>query len=235
MVATWRDEIDGHPRTPEGARSLYDKWAADYDGCVRSWGYTLPERAASELSAVRLIPRGGEVRALDLGCGTGQAGAALVSAGVVASGAVDGADVSEGAMATARRKGAYGRLLQLDLWQLPLPFPPGSYSLVSLMAVLSYARDRAGLLREAARVAGVGGVVAFSHRSDRLAQPADGTAPALSAWLREGEIEMLSRVDDLPYCPGYDGPGYADVTVSLIAFRVLRLPGGAAPEAERRV
>merc|ERR1740121_2330851 len=69
-------QLGEFPKTADGARQLYDSWAADYDAALRSWSYPAPKRTAALLAEYLPSVRDGVV--LDAGCGTGLSGEALL-------------------------------------------------------------------------------------------------------------------------------------------------------------
>eukprot|EP01065_Artemidia_motanka_P038984 TRINITY_DN47823_c0_g1_i1.p1 TRINITY_DN47823_c0_g1~~TRINITY_DN47823_c0_g1_i1.p1 ORF type:complete len:239 (+),score=63.36 TRINITY_DN47823_c0_g1_i1:48-719(+) len=219
----WREALDGHPRTPAGAEKVYDLWAHEYDTSAASWGYRVPDIMGRMLAKVRLPSR--PRQALDLGCGTGLPGAALVRAGVLRRGCIDGCDISERSLEVARSKGVYGELRKVDICQSALPFKSAHYGLVTFVSVMSYIANRRAAIEEAMRIAGEGGVVAFTHRTDRFADPADGVAGALADLTRSGHAKVLDRADNVPYYRL--SPGYEDVTVIVVVLRVLQVPARA--------
>lgn len=109
-------------RSPAEAAELYRSWAQDYDADVfATLGFTGTDRIA-DLLAAHLDDRTAPV--VDLGCGTGAAGARLREHGFVA---VDGIDISPEMLAVAERKGAYRRLIAADLLE-SLPLADSTYA-----------------------------------------------------------------------------------------------------------
>lgn len=101
------------------------------------------------------------MRALDVGCGTGddaRAMAAIVGPG----GAVAGVDVSEALLEEARRRAAAeGVAVELRAGDAhALPFADGSFDVVRTERVLQHVADPARALAEMVRVARVGGRIA---------------------------------------------------------------------------
>lgn len=135
--------------------------------------------------AVRLASGGGArpVRALDVGCGTGNLTAHLIAAGAT----VTAADLAGSFLAlVAERFGATGKLdgvLPLNGTDLR-PAADGAFDLVATYSVLHHVPDYAALVREMARVVAPGGVVLIDHeRSD-----GSWTSPDHAAFLREAVI-----------------------------------------------
>ena len=91
---------------------LYESWAADYDHDVFDvMGFTGTERIA-DLLAAHLPDRYQTV--IDLGCGTGAAGARLADHGFDS---IDGVDISPAMLQVAARRGVYRHLVAADLTQ----------------------------------------------------------------------------------------------------------------------
>ena len=104
------------------------------------------------------------MRALDVGCGTGddvRAMAAIVGAG----GAAVGVDVSEALIAEARRRAeADGVTIELHVGDAQaLPFADASFDVVRTERVLQHVNDPARMLAEMARVARAGGRIAAAE------------------------------------------------------------------------
>jgi len=145
---------------PEGyARALFDGYAAGFDRALtEGLGYRAPELL---LGAVRAAsPRMEFGSLLDLGCGTGLAGAAfrpfcdwLV-----------GVDLSPAMLAQARTKGLYDRLVEGEVVGF-LGYEAqtkAQYHLILAADVLMYIDDLAPVLGAAARVLAPSGLIAFS-------------------------------------------------------------------------
>jgi ubiquinone/menaquinone biosynthesis C-methylase UbiE len=127
--------------------------------------------AAVEEALLRLLPRDGLGRMLDIGTGTGRM-LELLAPRVAAA---LGVDASRAMLALARarlaRPGLEHCAVRLgDMYRLPLG--DGGYDLVMLQMVLHHAEDPAGVLAEAARVLRPGGrlvVIDLAEQSHALA------------------------------------------------------------------
>lgn len=107
--------------SPAAHAAYDDDWAATYDeDFADATGYTYPGRVAQVFLAVA---RPADEPVVDVACGTGLLGAALLGSGM----AVDGLDISGGMLAQARAKGAYRDLRVTDL---TLPQTSASYGAV---------------------------------------------------------------------------------------------------------
>ena len=109
-------------RTAAEAAALYRSWATDYDADVFGVvGVTGTDRIA-DLLAEHLPDRAAPI--IDLGCGTGAAGARLHRHGCTA---VDGVDLSPEMLAVAAGKQVYRALVVADL-RAGLPVRAGAYA-----------------------------------------------------------------------------------------------------------
>jgi SAM-dependent methyltransferase len=136
--------------------------------------------AAAVRRAVALAARGGRpVRALDVGCGTGNLTAHLIAAGA----RVTAADLSQAFidLVAARHRGAgLEDVLLLNGTDLR-PIADGAFDLVVTYSVLHHVPDYAALVGEMARVTAPGGIVMIDHeRTDD-----SWTSPDYAAFLRE--------------------------------------------------
>jgi predicted TPR repeat methyltransferase len=101
-------------RSPDDALSLYRSWAAQYDHDVFDvLGFTGTHRVADLLAEHLLgnVP-GWDGPVVDLGCGTGVAGARLRELGFTT---IDGIDISPEMLEIAAGRSAYRHLLVADL------------------------------------------------------------------------------------------------------------------------
>jgi len=96
-------------RTPEEHKAAYAAWASTYEDAVNESGYVSPPIVAGMLAGHL-----GDVTqpVLDVGCGTGLSGVALVGAGFKL---IDGVDLSPEMLAVAREKGIYRNLTPVNL------------------------------------------------------------------------------------------------------------------------
>lgn len=139
-------------------RSLFDGYAAKFDTALTErLGYRAPELLLNAVIASCATKFGS---ALDLGCGTGLAGAAfrpycdwLV-----------GVDLSSAMLTQARGKGVYDRLVEADIaaFLADEANAQARYHLIVAADVFMYLPDLAPVLNAAARVLAPGGTFAFS-------------------------------------------------------------------------
>lgn len=140
--------------------------------------------AAGIRDAVALVSAArSPVRALDVGCGTGNLTAHLIDAGA----RVTAADVSTKLLERVRERfGTSGKIddtVVLNGRDLGA-FPDNAFDVVATYSVLHHVPDYVALVREMARVAAPGGIVIIDHeRSDT-----SWTSPAYAAFLREAVV-----------------------------------------------
>ena len=163
---------------PADVAALYDDWVATrYDADLAAWGYDAHVRAADMLSTLlstslssslstSLSSSGSEPASnspvLDAGCGSGLVGAELRLRGIEP---VIGGDFSPASVETARSRGVYHDVVELDL-NRPLPFADGEFRAVVSVGVFSYLTDSEATIRELLRIVQVGGPVVFTQRTD---------------------------------------------------------------------
>jgi predicted TPR repeat methyltransferase len=153
---------------PEGAmspsyvRALFDQYAPRFDGAlVEGLAYRGPERLLDAVVRARpLSPAAQFDTMLDLGCGTGLAGAAFRPR----VRHLTGVDLSPGMIARARAKGIYDRLETGELMEFLAAERAGCrcYDLVIAADVFVYLFDLAPVARAAADVLSPGGLFAFT-------------------------------------------------------------------------
>ena len=184
--------------------AYYDAWADNYDETLAQWNYQSPAIMASMLK--RGVPPDDHV--LDAGCGTGLSGRALHAAGFRQ---VTGIDISQASLDVASQTGAYERLLQVNMQQLPLPLQTDEFAAAQCVGVLTYVPDTDAILREFCRVVRPGGLIAFSQREDLFKER--DVAGVLGVLEDEGLLTRLSVSEPQAYLPG--NADYAD-TVKVI-------------------
>ena len=159
-------------KSRETISSMFDSIAPVYDrlnhllsfGIDRSWRRRLV-RAVSSFCALR----GGEVKVLDMACGTGDVSIALKRKGFD----VIGADISENMLALARKKAPGIDFRYGDASELP--FADGSFDAVTIAFGIRNFDKRAQCIRELHRVLKDGGMLAiadcggaFTHCTSRI-------------------------------------------------------------------
>ena len=134
-------------RTTAESRDFYADWAETYDSdLIVENDYVQPWRCAKMLA--RFLPDRG-TGILDIGCGTGLAGAALAEAGFHT---IDGCDLTPGMLARARERGIYRRLFEADLNRPLSDMPDGAYGAAVAVGVFSFSLIHPDALDEILRL-----------------------------------------------------------------------------------
>jgi predicted TPR repeat methyltransferase len=138
--------VQNQQRSDAGyVRHLFDQFSADYNARMRGQlAYQAPEilRALADL----VMPGAHDLAVLDLGCGTGLAGAAFADMAA----AIDGIDLSPAMIARARDRLLYRHLSVGDL-ETALGAGGADYDLILAADTLVYLGDLAPTLAGAAR------------------------------------------------------------------------------------
>ena len=197
---------------PAYIRSVFDQYAPGFDkALVERLDYRAPELLLKAVQATGRRMKFGSV--LDLGCGTGLAGAAFRSF----CDWLIGVDLSSGMIAQARRKGLYDRLTEADVLQFlnDEAVLAARYHLVLAADVFVYLADLAPVAVAVAHALAPGGIFAFTvethdgagillRDSLRYAHSADHVRAAVkSARLSLARLEFAAtRMDKDEPVPG---------------------------------
>jgi predicted TPR repeat methyltransferase len=174
----------GDGAMPEAyVRALFDQYAPDFDRALREGlSYRAP---ALLLAAIETACKdcGREMcfgSMLDLGCGTGLAGAAFRPHADL----LIGVDLSPGMIAQARAKGLYDRLIVGDIMHVLAAeaAAQAQHQLIIAADVFAYVSDLAPVAAAVARVLAPGGLFAFT--TETQTETDDGAGAALGATLR---------------------------------------------------
>jgi predicted TPR repeat methyltransferase len=149
----------------DAVEDLYDAWAGSYDADVTGQGYRTAGRVAAAL-ADYLPAR--ETPVLDFACGTGLSGEALAAEGFTT---IDGCDLSEPMLKTARTRGIYRHLVKLAPDEAP-DCAPGDYGAIAAIGALSPGAAPAYYLDVLLDRLAPGGLLALSYNDHTLAEPA---------------------------------------------------------------
>jgi len=203
------------PKNAEGAKQLYDEWAGGYDDALQSWGYPAPRRVAEVLAEMGV---GASQRVLDLGCGTGMSGAALLAAGIGKDGGLVGTDISQASLDIAMAKGFYASVVFANLDE-PLPFDGATFDAVACVGVLSYVERFDVLFPELARVLRPGGVFVTTHREVLWDNDERECRSAASAVADRG-IWSIERIGEPEaYMPKNPDPDERAKRIRVLGFR----------------
>lgn len=177
---------------------VYDDWSAAYDAdLIDEYGYVAPQIAADEF-ARRVQDRTATI--IDLGCGTGLAGRELRNRGYYR---VDGADISTGMLAQARRHGVYRQLFAADLTKRT-SIPDCSYDAVISVGAFGNGHLKAAALPDFIRLVKPGGfLVIYLNARPFLAED-------YARDLHEFELAghwQIEKVEASNYMDSLDRPG----------------------------
>ena len=169
-------------RDAASTRALYDDWAASYEAEVAENGYATPARCAEALkahSADRAAP------ILDFGCGTGLSGLALKLAGFEV---IDGVDLSAEMLASARDKGVYRNLQQIEA---DADLPRTDYSAIAAIGVIGAGAAPISVLHLLMRALPAGGKLVLSFNDHALEDPANEAG--IAEWTDCGAARILFK------------------------------------------
>ena len=176
----------------EGAKALYEGWAASYDAEIQENGYVTPRRCAEALAG---LTDDLSAPVLDLGCGTGLSGLALRAAGFTT---VDGLDISPAMLALSRaRDGVYRSLGQVNPDQA-IPAQGGDYAHVVAAGVISPDHAPAGTINEILDLLPSGGCLVFSLNDHALEDPSFPAKLAEVVEQGRASLEFKEYGDHLP-------------------------------------
>jgi predicted TPR repeat methyltransferase len=137
------------------SRTLYRQWAKDYDEDVFARLKVTGTRRIAELLA-RHLPTGRGSPIIDLGCGTGAAGAVLHELGFTT---IDGLDLSPEMLGLAATRTAYRLLIAADLLK-PLPLRDHLYDAAVSAGTFTTGHVGAAALPAIHRLIRPGGILA---------------------------------------------------------------------------
>ena len=135
-------------------RGVFDDFAPTFDTRLRALGYDAPQRLAAMLQSRTVAA----LDILDLGCGTGQCGLALVQR----KGHLVGVDLSEKMLVQARAHGIYDELHLGEIYAWLCGAATARFDAVIAADVFVYIGALEALFREVARVLRTGGWLAFT-------------------------------------------------------------------------
>jgi predicted TPR repeat methyltransferase len=160
-------------------RTLFDQYAPRFDRALEDLSYSAPARLREAIT--QHGTRFGSM--LDLGCGTGLAGAAFRPH-------VDwlaGVDLSPKMIEVARAKGLYDQLAVADIAQYLAEQNDAAFHLVIAADVFAYVAGVADICAAVKRVLGTGGLFAFTVETH------DGDGAIVGAKMRYAHGEMFVR------------------------------------------
>ncbi len=147
---------------PDEQLALYRDWAGTYDETmIDGLGYLSPSNCAN-LLAEHLPDRTADI--IDIGCGTGLAGAALAAHGYRT---IDGLDISQAMLDVAGGRGIYRNLFVADLLGR-VNVDDATYGGAICTGTFTHAHVGAACLDEICRILAPGAVFAFTVHRDVL-------------------------------------------------------------------
>merc|ERR1712180_102330 len=143
----------------QSVEQYFDNVCHKFESAMRYWGYCMPELLSTAIidQVKDGLPTDGKI--VDLGCGDGAVGEALLAKGFTN---LEGLDISQGMLDIAKEKGIYQSLQKVDLLQ-ELPLKQDTFDLAVSSAVSTYL-DHSALSRWVPLVK-KGGYFAFVHKA----------------------------------------------------------------------
>ncbi len=172
-------------------QALYKDWAETYDQTmIDGLQYSSPRKCAALYASYQSDK---QALVLDIGCGTGLAGAELAKLGYKS---IDGLDLSQDMLDVAAKRNLYGCLFTGDLLQ-PLEISTGAYGGAICTGTFTHAHVGAECLDEVVRILKPGAVLAFTVHRD--AHEALGFSEKLTALVRDRCLEQAVHRRDTYY------------------------------------
>jgi predicted TPR repeat methyltransferase len=163
LLQAARGQTPARPNA-EYVETFFDGYAARFDQhLVQRLGYKGPEVLCDILA--KEFPNQVWTDVLDLGCGTGLLGAAMVQRSPAAK--VVGVDLSRNMIEVARARGIYAQLTKADVVEY-VSACKDTYDLVAAADVLIYVGELSALFAGVARCMRTGGVFAFTVEESKV-------------------------------------------------------------------
>lgn len=119
-------------------------------------------------------------------------------------------------MGMARERAIYDRVDVVDLSKPMTLYADDAFDLLTLVGVMTYLEPTGCSLQEMIRVVRPGGVVAFTHRTDKV----DAWRDAQGQLVAEKKWELLHETQPMPYLP--TNPEYGSkIQVRIHMYKVL--------------
>lgn len=186
-------------QTQEDLVDLYAGWSDTYDEDHEAIGYVGHVTTGRVFSRHLTDPIRAKI--LDAGAGTGAGGAELATHGFRD---ITALDLSPAMLEKAREKGVFRRLVQADLDGPLDTFANDEFDGVILVGVFSYGQAPAHTLEEIVRVTRVGGVIAFTLRTDFFEENAMGVREKIEELEVAGAWRRLELSEPEQYLPKKD-------------------------------
>jgi len=191
-----------HVRHGRAAVSEDDGWSGIAVEWAHRWGAHAEPAATALLDAAQVGPG---TRLLDAGCGSGELLRLAVDRGAV----VSGADPSTGMLELAGRRAPAADLRIAGIEALP--WPDGTFDVVTAVNALHLADDEEAALQEVRRVLAPGGVVGIASWAEHALNDLDALAAAAA------EADGEEPAPDLPERL----PGGLEALLAAAGFAVL--------------
>lgn len=143
----------------EEVEDYYNMVAKDYSRAMVNWGYCMPEILSNAVIVNGGVKPSSNVKIIDLGCGDGAIGEALMKRGFKD---ISGADISQSMIDLALDKKCYNIIKKADLLK-PLPFEDNHFDLLVTAGVTTYLEPNA--LEIWMRIMKPGGILCIVHKT----------------------------------------------------------------------
>jgi SAM-dependent methyltransferase len=189
-------------------------WSAVAAGWSELWGETARPAQDALIGAAGIAP---DTRVLDVGCGSGEFLRVLTDAGAQAT----GVDPAAGMRERARASGAEVHAGDAE----HLPFPDGSFDVVTAVNALQFAEDIDAALREFARVLAPGGRIAIANWAEHERNDID----VLERALAQADGDELLADGPLRAAGGLEA-ALGDAGFRVVASGIVDIPWRAADD-----
>ena len=187
----------------------YDQWASTYDTDLEKDFEWNGHMRGVEVFIKFASPQS---RVMDVGCGTGLAGAELAARGFSQ---IDGFDMSQGMLTKAQLRGTYGNL-RIGVLGETLDYPTGSYDAAIATGVFSVGHAPASGWNEVARIVRPGGYLVLTLRPD-IFEPL-GFRAKENELVASGKWELLEVTEPEPLL----AKGEPDILHEIRVYRILK-------------
>lgn len=197
-------------------KQRYNSLAGCYNAMMHHQQYTCPHTAADLIRQHMQVESPDVTKVLDIGCGTGLVGQALVEDEVHPY-VIHGLDFALNAIAVAAETGAYSRFIEYDLTQLPTPLESGLYDAVTCIGTLGHLNNFEAMMRECCRLVKAEGLIVFTQRDD--VWDSRDCGDVVQRMCEAGLWSLVHVTDSVPYMPG--NRKMTDVTARIWVYRKL--------------
>lgn len=188
-------------------------WSEVAQGWSDSWGRFAAPAWEAIVDAAGIEPG---VRVLDVGCGSGELLGRLKDAGATAQ----GADPAPAMVDLARRHAP-----TVQAAAESLPFPAGSFDVVTAINALQFAEDTTAALREFVRVSGIGARIAVANWAEAARNDVDVIERAVA----DAQDDDVSADGPLRVAGGLEA-AFVDARLELTASGIVDVPWRAADD-----